>query len=698
MKKTATTLRLVLTLGIITALVLISAIHTTPNTSYDSVGYECTEEAKPFELADGWHFKSGTDPTWALPCDNPKLTCAGEQPDGFQPVNVPAHWETYGNKNLDGHGWFRVEFATPSPISCRPLGLSIGGIKHASAIFLNGYRVGGLGGFPPYPTDAGDIRQVVPLPRHVLKAPGEKNLIAIHVYDWGNWGGIVHGPVVIGDLVSMSSRINLLGLLLLLAPVFLLIAGCQQLAVWVLQPERKASFFFFWYSFGAAMIALPHTAIPTLTGMDLNVLEAFYWLGILTSPLLFVLFANELFSSRSPLWTWIPAYLLFAIGIGTFVGFRTVQYEQLFIRHLRPIYILAFVQVVYLLVKPAFERKTVALWMLGVILVLVGVSMSAFYAGFSEVFRPTPVILCWVALAIVSLVTMAKTAAENTARVVLAKKELELRVQERTTQLNAANQNLIARNQDLGVFAQTLAHDLRGPMGTIKSLSELLISEMDTDQKDENQQTAVHIRESVIRMNGLLDGIARLARVGRDIQPVQHIELSIVIDDVIALLSGEIQNREANIQVEEELPSVWGFPSDLTELVMNLVENAIKHNPKSQPKVWMRPLTMDQLGESSLPQNTVGFAIEDDGPGIDVSARERLFQPFVRGLDALGEGHGVGLSVAMRVVSQMEGKIWIEDRPGGGTRICCIFPAETRDESDTTKAADEVHPPIGVDP
>ncbi len=661
-------------------------IHTSPTTTSDKKKGECTTPTAQISLNEGWYFQRGTHPDWALPCDGSESVCPENHPAGFLTVTVPAPWETYGDKNLDGHGWFRVEFSTPSPIPCRPLGLSIGGIKHASAIFLNGYRVGGIGGFPPYPTDAGDIRQVVPLPRHILNASGQNNLIAIHVYDWGNWGGIVRGPIVIGDLVSLSSRISLLQLLLLLAPVFLLIAGFQQLAVWVLQPDRKASFFFFWYSFAAALIALPHTAIPNLTGIDHNILEALYWLGILSAPFMFILFLEELFDSRSPKWALIPSFLIFAIGIVIFVAFETVFYERLFIRFLRPLYLLAFAHIVWLLIKPAIQRKPVALWMLGVIVVLVGVSVSALYSGFSEVFQPAPLILCWVAFAIVSLITMAKTAADNTTRAIITQKELELRVQERTTQLHVANQNLVSRNEDLGVFAQTLAHDLRGPMGTIKALSELLVSDMETTNNDENQQTALHIRDGVVRMGGLLDGIARLARVGRDTQPLQRIRVELSVDDALILLRGEVKERQVTIHLDDDLPTVWGFPSDLTELVMNLLENAIKHNPKEGPNVWIRSIGSSLDEESGPGQEVEGFVIEDDGPGIGDEARERLFQPFVRGSQALGTGHGIGLSVAMRVVTQMGGKIWIEDRPEGGTRICCVFPAQNWTTEDETEA------------
>jgi signal transduction histidine kinase len=146
------------------------------------------------------------------------------------------------------------------------------------------------------------------------------------------------------------------------------------------------------------------------------------------------------------------------------------------------------------------------------------------------------------------------------------------------------------------------------------------------------------------------------------------------------------------VRIEAELhdvPPVELQPDALRHVVLNLLDNAVKYGPRGQTvRVWLGGAGVRGSGGAG----EVRIEIADEGPGIPVSDRERVWQPYQRGSTASGTaGSGVGLSVVHDVVAQHGGRAWVDDSPPGqGARIIVTFPASSVARASTAEAPDVV--------
>ncbi|SMF21602.1 sialate O-acetylesterase [Alteromonadaceae bacterium Bs31] len=143
--------------------------------------FKIDEGSKQIVALDGiWHFSVGDDMAWA----------AEDFDDSeWAEVEVPGRWEWQGFKGYDGFAWYRKELTLSAADLKRTLSLSLGTIDDADEAFLNGQKVGGMGGVPPTYISAWNQRRDYPLPAELLREG--KNVIALRVYDAQQGGGIV---------------------------------------------------------------------------------------------------------------------------------------------------------------------------------------------------------------------------------------------------------------------------------------------------------------------------------------------------------------------------------------------------------------------------------------------------------------------------------------------------------------------------
>jgi len=120
-----------------------------------------------------------------------------------------------------------------------------------------------------------------------------------------------------------------------------------------------------------------------------------------------------------------------------------------------------------------------------------------------------------------------------------------------------------------------------------------------------------------------------------------------------------------SLRVEENLPFVWGVPTMLGELFSNLVSNAVKFNDKALPVV--------EVGWKEAENDAYLFYVRDNGPGIEVEYREKIFGIFEK-LDPKKEGTGAGLAICKRIVEEHGGRIWVESEVGKGSTFYFTLP------------------------
>jgi PAS domain S-box-containing protein len=238
--------------------------------------------------------------------------------------------------------------------------------------------------------------------------------------------------------------------------------------------------------------------------------------------------------------------------------------------------------------------------------------------------------------------------------------ELELRVERRTADLQAIN-------QELAEFAYVVTHDLKAPLRGIHQLSEWLAQDHASQLDASGLRLLSLLRQRVHHLQQLIDGLLACARVGRSPEPERKVQTRDLVKQVLAVLAPPAHVR---IHVAEDLPAIEGNPDRLHQVFQNLLDNAVKYLDKPHGRIGVTAVR-EKGGWI--------FRIADNGPGIPARYRDKVFQIFQR-LHQTAEipGTGLGLTLVKRIVENRGGRIWIESEDGLGTTVCFGWPDEGR--------------------
>jgi signal transduction histidine kinase len=233
--------------------------------------------------------------------------------------------------------------------------------------------------------------------------------------------------------------------------------------------------------------------------------------------------------------------------------------------------------------------------------------------------------------------------------------QLEIRVQERTHELEETNRELEA-------FAYSVSHDLRAPLRAINGFSEILTEEFSNTLDEEGKTYLEKIITNGSRMNGLIDDMLLLSQVGRgDLEP-QDINLGLVAEGIFNKLSGEEPEREI-IFNKSDCPLVKADRNLIEIMLTNLISNALKFSKG-------REGAEIEFGWIKDDNEKTTFYLRDNGIGFDMDFADKIFAPFQRlhGQDEY-EGTGVGLAIVHRIVQRHNGKIWFDSEVDAGTTV-----------------------------
>lgn len=230
-------------------------------------------------------------------------------------------------------------------------------------------------------------------------------------------------------------------------------------------------------------------------------------------------------------------------------------------------------------------------------------------------------------------------------------RELEQRVNERTAQLQAANQELEA-------FSYSVSHDLRSPLATIDGFSQALQEDYGALLDDTGREYIERLRTAGTRMGQLIDDLMQLAGVARSELQREQVDLSSLAQMVADRVCQSAETSEQHVSIQPDL-EVRADARLLQVLLENLLANACKFSSEE-------PVAEIEVGARD--QDT--FYVRDNGVGFDVDQAEGLFQPFQRFHHAdQFPGTGIGLATVQRVAKRHGGRVWIESAPGAGATV-----------------------------
>ncbi|NJO07713.1 MAG: PAS domain S-box protein [Chloroflexaceae bacterium] len=250
---------------------------------------------------------------------------------------------------------------------------------------------------------------------------------------------------------------------------------------------------------------------------------------------------------------------------------------------------------------------------------------------------------------------------------------LELRVRERTEELELANVELAYANRAKDEFLATMSHELRTPLNAILGLSEILLEEFHSPLSQRQRGYLTTIQESGHHLLSLINDILDLSKIG-SVHDELHID-SVVVHSVCLAGIRMVQQlaRKKNLTIaqnfDKQVVLMHTDERRLKQILVNLLSNAVKFTPEG-----------GQVGlevRGDIERQVVEFTVWDTGIGIAPEHVETIFQPFFQldqGLSRQYEGSGLGLTLVARLVRMQQGTIQVESAPGAGSRFTVTLP------------------------
>ncbi|MCL4301439.1 MAG: GAF domain-containing protein [Anaerolineae bacterium] len=220
------------------------------------------------------------------------------------------------------------------------------------------------------------------------------------------------------------------------------------------------------------------------------------------------------------------------------------------------------------------------------------------------------------------------------------------------------------------VFVETVSHDLRNPLATIHGFATLLQREQLSERGRSN---LAGLMQGVTQIQSLIQNLLDLARIEAKMdEQVESCDLVEITGEVLASLELQLAEKEMTLTADlpSGLPPVSGNPLRLSQVVTNLVGNAIKYTPRGG-RIF--------VGVNREKDGHIRLQVSDNGPGIPAEDQDQIFEKFYRVPTMEDsewiEGTGLGLSIVKAVAEGYGGSVWVESELGAGSTFICIFPA-----------------------
>jgi PAS domain S-box-containing protein len=242
-------------------------------------------------------------------------------------------------------------------------------------------------------------------------------------------------------------------------------------------------------------------------------------------------------------------------------------------------------------------------------------------------------------------------------RDVSAQREADAELARSRVLIERQNAELGRSNTELEQFAYVASHDLQEPLRVIGGFVDLLRQRYEGQLDDDADRFIAATISGVERMGQLIDDLLVYSRVGRSEAAREQVDTAATVNRVLERLAEPIAERRLEVRLGP-LPVVSGDPILLEQIFQNLISNAVKFSDPDEPILEIEGV---EDGDSWR------FVVADNGAGIEERHREQIFEMFKRLHGRTVPGTGIGLAICKRIAERHGGRIWVEDRPAGGS-------------------------------
>ncbi len=228
-----------------------------------------------------------------------------------------------------------------------------------------------------------------------------------------------------------------------------------------------------------------------------------------------------------------------------------------------------------------------------------------------------------------------------------------------------------ARKKDVEELVYLTTHDMKAPVRNIMGLLEVLRGHLQAGQYDEMAILLQHLEISAENLNELINDILEVSRFSvADPSTFEQVELDQELQRALFNLQAEIEGRKAQV-IFDSLPTYHCNPGDFTLVFQNLIQNGLKYNESTPPRIEIRWHASDEF-------HTI--CIEDNGIGIPEEHYEEIFQLFKRVHSGNRyTGTGIGLGLCKKIVDKYNGEIFVTSEVGQYSRFCIQLPCKPQE-------------------
>ena len=218
-------------------------------------------------------------------------------------------------------------------------------------------------------------------------------------------------------------------------------------------------------------------------------------------------------------------------------------------------------------------------------------------------------------------------------------------------------------------FLRAVSHDLNAPLRNIAGMASMIATKYRNHIPEDGLARLQRIEANVEVETGLINELLELSRIKTRPEARTMVNFEALLEELHRAFEYELKAKSIELAIRRPMPTLYVERNRLRQVFQNLLDNAVKYMSD-------RPDGKIEIGHS-IADGMHLFYVADNGPGIAPEDQERIFYVFRRAATAIGlAGKGVGLALAKSIVSNYEGRIWVESEPGSGSAFYVALSAE----------------------